>query len=684
MSMPLQIMKKDFTLLGQISEYASLQIESEWSGIGKIELVINRYLPNAHLLVADNIIFPHGRLDLAFIIRHRGIQLDEAGKITENWAIRADSLKVWFADKLTTPPVGLSHDSINDDAAETIMHHYVNSTVINPLDPGNKLDGLVLGTNQKRGEKVDWQSRYKDLSEELAKISMLSGIGWNIVVDRKNEKYVFETYEGLDLTEHNGVNPPAIFSPEFQTIKNLEYAESQLDYKNYAIVAGQGEGADRRIVEVGDPSITGFDRRVLFVDARDIEEETEGGTPIPVEEIERKLRDRGLQKLAEHAQEFYLEGQSLGGVVRKRDTSISGVVDDVALDRVDLSGSGRNFIRSTGSTFINHLVTEISGRGEKVNESTFKIYANPPNGTCVLFNPVPVTLGEDYTLNADMSDTISSVVGVVLYDANGVILEEPDLLSGAFNWVPTYKSYQYHSDTTLLPPYTFRIMSNKVKTIRVRLGIYRGNLINRDVLIKEPKLELGSTASPWSPAPEDSITTWYNSDKTVHLDPIDLSKISTYSDSLFTWDSSTPTGTSAIVEYSLDNQTWSPLTSGDSLPFTRNQPIRGMLYIRQRLLTSNQQVTPSITNFRYTINGYKLPPNAQLGRLNYGIDYNLGDMTTLQSKDWGVTLDARITAVKEIYEHSKQAIELIFGNKQPTLTSKIKQELAGLQGVLTR
>ncbi len=504
--MPLRIMTQDFFMVGQVSEYESLQITSEWSGVGEIELHINRYMKNADKLQKGNIIFPHGRLDRAYVIEHREIALDEAGKITENWMIKAPSLKTWFSQKPTVPPAGKSHIELNTDA-ETVMHALVEASVINPSDSGMKIENLIAGTNQKRGDRIEWQSRYKVLSEELEKISQLSGIGWNIVVDRENERYIFQTYEGLDLTEHNGVNPPAIFSPEFKTIQNLGFVESQLEYKNYAIVAGQGEGADRRIVEVGDPSITGTDRRVLFVDARDVEEEDENGNALPVEEIERKLRERGEQKLAEHQQEVFLEGQASGTVVRKRDTSVVGDADDVTIDA--------------------------------------------------------------------------------------------------------------------------------------------GNY-----------------------------------DKTVHLDPITLASIGTYTDSLFIWDVSTPSETEAHVEYSFDNRNWQPL--GSTLPFTRNQKISGRLFIRIRLLTSNQSVTPSIRNFSYVINGYKVQGNPTLGRLTYGIDYDLGDMATLQSKDWGVSLDARITAVKEIYEPDKQAIELTFGNDRPTILTKIKQEMEGMKTEITR
>ncbi len=67
----------------------------------------------------------------------------------------------------------------------------------------------------------------------------------------------------------------------------IGYTESQTDYKNVAYLAGQGEGKDREVVIMGN-EITGFDRRELFVDARDIQEGS--------------LEDRGKLKLADYKQ----------------------------------------------------------------------------------------------------------------------------------------------------------------------------------------------------------------------------------------------------------------------------------------------------------------------------------------------------------------------------------------------
>lgn len=301
-------MTRNFNLLGEIDNYESLMITRSWHGIGVLEMRINRYKQHVDKLQRNNIIFPYNRLDCGFVILYKEIEINESGKASENWLIRAESLKAWFKERTTIPPVGESSDAITADA-ETVMRHYVKNNVVEPYKPGFKMSDIYLADNKKRGEVIEWQSRYKNLADELEKISKQSGLGWNVEIDYENKRYVFVVNEGKDLTASQSDLPPIIFSTEFETLKELQYVESDLNYKNFAIVAGQGEGADRRIVMVGDAD--GIDRRVLFVDARDIEEEDSEGNPLPDEEVEQKLRNRGKQRLSEYEQEFFLEGQAL-------------------------------------------------------------------------------------------------------------------------------------------------------------------------------------------------------------------------------------------------------------------------------------------------------------------------------------------------------------------------------------
>ena len=61
--------------------------------------------------------------------------------------------------------------------------------------------------------------------------------------------------------------------------------------------------------------------------------------------------------------------------------------------------------------------------------------------------------------------------------------------------------------------------------------------------------------------------------------------------------------------------------------------------------------------------------------LEYGSDFNLGDIVTCTSKKWGITIDTRITEIEEVYESTGRQINIVFGNNIPTLIDVIKREV---------
>lgn len=51
-----------------------------------------------------------------------------------------------------------------------------------------------------------------------------------------NKQFVFVRQEGRNFVANRTGLPQAIFSAEFETIESLEYTESALEYKNFAVV----------------------------------------------------------------------------------------------------------------------------------------------------------------------------------------------------------------------------------------------------------------------------------------------------------------------------------------------------------------------------------------------------------------------------------------------------------------
>ena len=93
MKKPIRILTVGMDIVGEIDNYASMFFTRSWHGIGSIELRINRYKKHVDTLIKNNLILVGNDLNKVFIIKHREIELDQEGKITENWLIKGYALR---------------------------------------------------------------------------------------------------------------------------------------------------------------------------------------------------------------------------------------------------------------------------------------------------------------------------------------------------------------------------------------------------------------------------------------------------------------------------------------------------------------------------------------------------------------------------------------------------------------
>ncbi|QQK75107.1 hypothetical protein HUG15_05795 [Salicibibacter cibarius] len=243
--------------------------------------------------------------DKVGMIRHREIEMDDTGKASEVWTTQGPDLKGIAEQRITVPPEGRAEDRLQAPA-ETIMKQWVENNLVNPTDSDRAIPNMRIAPDQERGETINRGTRYKNLAEELESISQFTGLGWNIYADFEENELVFDVYEGVDRTAGQDENPRVIFSPEFDTLGELHFVDSQTDYKNTAYVAGQGEGEERLVTITGEG--TGLDRHEIFIDARDVGDEDDDGNEIDEDEQIDILQERGQEELSETEVEQMLEG----------------------------------------------------------------------------------------------------------------------------------------------------------------------------------------------------------------------------------------------------------------------------------------------------------------------------------------------------------------------------------------
>lgn len=176
----------------------------------------------------------------------------------------------------------------------------ISDSIIDPSDQNRKIPNFIFEASDDpviMDLKVRAQFTGDSLYDAVKKICESLNIGFKVFLNDQNQ-FVFKLYSGSDRSYSQDVNPFVVFSPGFENIINSEYHESKRLYKTIALVAGEGEGAKRKTVTVGDSDITGLSRREMFVDARDISSQTSSGT-LSSTKYNELLTQRGLERKSE-------------------------------------------------------------------------------------------------------------------------------------------------------------------------------------------------------------------------------------------------------------------------------------------------------------------------------------------------------------------------------------------------
>lgn len=199
------------------------------------------------------------------------------------------------------------------DAIKKIL----DENVIFPDDPDNerRIDNFVFEKNEDEAvtslELASEAQFTGDTVYDVIKVLCdVFQIGFKVTLSTEN-KFVFKLYAGADRSYEQSVNPYVIFSPNFENLINSSYLRSKRSLKTVTLVAGEGEGSERKTVTVSstDGAGTGLNRRELYTDARDVSSNVDG-TTLSDEEYNEQLTQRGNEKLAECVEVKSFEGQS--------------------------------------------------------------------------------------------------------------------------------------------------------------------------------------------------------------------------------------------------------------------------------------------------------------------------------------------------------------------------------------
>lgn len=213
-----------------------------------------------------------------------------------------------------------------DGNIQTEVLSLLNRSLIQPSIPERKLENpsLVFERNQDlQSVSITRQFTGDNLYAAIKSICDTYNIGFRIVPNKDTiaitKVITFKMYEGTDRSYDQTENPHIVFSSEYGNLINSDYIETEANYCNVALVAGEDEGSSRRTVVAGDSTASSWNRRELYVDARDIQSEN-GDEVIDTTTYNAMLTQRGNEKLAEYTKgnafdgEISMEGEYVYGI----------------------------------------------------------------------------------------------------------------------------------------------------------------------------------------------------------------------------------------------------------------------------------------------------------------------------------------------------------------------------------
>lgn len=290
-----QVDNNTFEALGDISQYTSLLWPDAYNGYAQFELWAPITPDNAALLKKKNIIWCGG--ENAAVIEIVKATVDDKGE--KVYDIKGRTLEKYLTERMINGTYsGSGH-------ASTLMYDMVDKNAIHPSNANRKIPYLVNAVDKQVGNEISqYQKTGGALYDALYQVAGESDIGFSVLFDPRNKRLVFEVRKGADRTQDNKEgNDPVVFSTELEDVLSSEYYGNIQDEKNVALVQGEDNGTARKSVLVGKVDAYGFDRKEMYVDARDLQSEVFNAdgtsTPLTPAQYLEVLTQRGNEKLSE-------------------------------------------------------------------------------------------------------------------------------------------------------------------------------------------------------------------------------------------------------------------------------------------------------------------------------------------------------------------------------------------------
>lgn len=286
------ILDKNFIKLGVLDSFASLIWTTRYYDAGDFELCIGITENASEWLKTGNYVMQTEDDTNIGIIE--SVSADISEQQTYRIIARGRFLPAILARRIIaqqTQVTGLISSGI---------YQLINDAIISPAIPARRIENFTIQQSYEGQETIDAQYTGYNLLETITDICTTNHIGFN--VKYSEGQFVFFLYKGVDRSYDQDVNPHVIFSDQYDNLLTSQLIED-ITYKvTDALVAGEGEGLERRTVWVSnDEDPTGIERYEGYVDSRHVR--SSDGLTNDNDYI-NALREEGKEELTEYTTAF--------------------------------------------------------------------------------------------------------------------------------------------------------------------------------------------------------------------------------------------------------------------------------------------------------------------------------------------------------------------------------------------
>lgn len=291
--MEIYVIDKDLTTVGLVDSFTSAVWINRYFKAGEFELCLPISAKLIQLLQVDYYLCRTSDIE-----NNNGDIIYRNTMIIENIQIKSDvesgnymyvsgkSLKTILNRRVVWQQTNLA------GKVDLCIKRLIVENAVSPLIPQRIMNGLQIGEMVQSSESLEMQITGDNLNDVISELCEKYGYGYDVYI--KNDKFVFRLYQGEDRSYNQDKNPYVVFSPEFENLLNTDYSFRKSEYKNIALVAGEGEGLERKTTVVGNAA--GFERYEKYVDARDV---SSNNGEFADTEYMKMLIDKGVTSLEE-------------------------------------------------------------------------------------------------------------------------------------------------------------------------------------------------------------------------------------------------------------------------------------------------------------------------------------------------------------------------------------------------